>query len=304
MLGLRREAMSHETFPIILAHGIARFDILREILLNKLSLREDDVGDALDYFKGIKSYLEKNGLEVHHTNVSFAGSVDLRAQQLADQINQILDGKPLGKVHIIAHSMGGLDARHMIVDIEGMAEKVASLTTIGTPHSGTSLADFGISEGGRRIIEILKPIINLEGFEDLTTESCRNFNRRAMNSEASNAVVYRTYASSEERDLVFLPLQASWFLINHNEGENDGLVSVKSQQWDERLIGSDGRQKTIEQFRFPIPADHLNEVGWWDLQETNPVLGSLNIVKQKKEYEQKIKDIYLYIAGTVQRNSL
>ena len=122
---------------------------------------------------------------------------------------------------------------------------------------------------------------------------------RAKNSEASNAVVYRTYASSEERDLVFLPLQPSWFLISHREGENDGLVSVKSQQWDERLIGSDGGQKTIEQFRFPIPADHLNEVGWWDLQETNPVLGLLNIEKQKEEYENKIKNIYLQIAKTL-----
>ncbi|MGD0238550.1 MAG: alpha/beta fold hydrolase [Syntrophorhabdales bacterium] len=134
--------MTDTTFPIILAHGIARFDILREILLNKLSISEDDVGDELDYFKGIKSYLEKNGFEVHHTNVSFAGPVDLRARQLSDQISQILDGRPLCKVHIIGHSMGGLDARHMIVDIEGMAEKVASLTTIGTPHLGTSIADF------------------------------------------------------------------------------------------------------------------------------------------------------------------
>ena len=98
---------------------------------------------------------------------------------------------------------------------------------------------------------------------------------------------------------MFLPLQASWFLINHKEGENDGLVSVKSQQWDKRLIGSDGRQKAIEQFSFPIPADHLNEVGWWDLQETNPALGLLNIAKQKEEYENKIKNIYLQIAKTL-----
>ena len=291
--------MTNTAFPIILAHGIARFDILREILIKKLSISEGDVDDRFHYFKGIKSYLEKNGFEVHHTNVAFAGPVDLRARQMSDQISQILDGRASCKVHIIGHSMGGLDARHMIVDIEGMADKVASLTTIGTPHLGTSIADFGISKGGRRIIDILKPIINLEGFGDLTTESCRSFNMRAKNSEAGNTVVYRTYAASEERDLVFLPLQASWFLINLKEGENDGLVSVRSQQWDERLIGSDGRQKTIEQFRFPIPADHLNEVGWWDLQETNPVLGLLNIEKQKEEYENRIKNIYLQIAKTL-----
>ena len=42
-------------------------------------------------------------------------------------------------MHLIAHSMGGLDARHMIVR-EGMAERVASLTTVGTPHNGTPVA--------------------------------------------------------------------------------------------------------------------------------------------------------------------
>jgi triacylglycerol esterase/lipase EstA (alpha/beta hydrolase family) len=41
-------------------------------------------------------------------------------------------------VHIIAHSMGGLDARHLIVDIVTMADKVGTLATIGTPHLGTS----------------------------------------------------------------------------------------------------------------------------------------------------------------------
>jgi triacylglycerol lipase len=288
--------MSDPTFPIVLAHGIARFDILREILIDKLQIPDDEVGDSLQYFKGIKSHLEEHGFEVHHTNVDFAGSVDLRARQLSDQISHILDGRGSTKVHIIAHSMGGLDARHMIVDIEGMAGKVASLTTIGTPHLGTSLADFGISAGGRFIIDFLRPIITIEGFKDLTAEACLSFNKRAKDKEATNNVIYRTYAGAEERDLVFLPLQASWFLINHKEGENDGLVSVKSQTWDKKLIGSNGTEKTIEHFPFPIPADHLNEVGWWDLQETNPVLGFLNLEKQQEEYEAKIKAIYLQIA--------
>ena len=55
--------MSDSRFPIVLARGIARFDILREVLLNKLSISEDDIGDELDYFKGIKSYLEKMALK-------------------------------------------------------------------------------------------------------------------------------------------------------------------------------------------------------------------------------------------------
>jgi len=102
--------------------------------------------------------------------------------------------------------------------------------------------------------------------------------------------------SSEERDLVFLPLQLSWSIINRFEGENDGLASVRSQQWEHELTGSDGSRKRIEQFRFSVPADHLNEVGWWDLQEINPLLDIFNAPKLAGEYERKIKAIYLEIA--------
>lgn len=288
--------MSHNRFPIALAHGIARFDILREILVNKSGISEIEFGDELHYFKGIKSHLEDNGFETHHTSVDFSGSVSLRAHQLSDQINQILSGRTADKVHIIAHSMGGLDARHMIVDIDGMAEKVASVTTIGTPHLGTSFADFGVSRGGNLVIRGLESFINLGGFNDLTTTACKAFNLRAKEKEAGNKVVYRTYASAEEHDLVFLPLQPSWSIISKLEGENDGLVSVRSQQWESELNGSSGSRKTVEQFKFPVPADHLNEVGWWDLQETNPILGLLKSEKLAREYESKIKAIYLEIA--------
>lgn len=283
-------------FPIALAHGIARFDILREILVQRTGLPETEHGDRFHYFKGIKSYLEDNGFEVYHTSVDFSGPVDLRARQLGDQVNRILTETRSEQVHIIAHSMGGLDARHMIVDVDGMAERVASLTTIGTPHMGTTLADFGISRGGSFVIRALEPFIDLSGFNDLTTTACEAFNRRARDREAGNGVVYRTLAGAEERDSVFLPLQLSWSIIAKREGENDGLVSVRSQLWESELAGSDGSRKRIEQSRFPIPADHLNEVGWWDLQETNTMLDLLQARKLAGEYENRIRSIYLEIA--------
>src|SRR5206468_12268979 len=99
-----------------------------------------------------------------------------------------------------------------------------------------------------------------------------------------------------KRDLIFLPLQASWLLIKHNEGENDGLVSVKSQQWEPELIGSKGKRKKVAQKKFSVPADHLNEVGWWDPQETNPVIALVKPDKQAEKYESKIRGVYLEIA--------
>ena len=48
------------------------------------------------------------------------------------------------KIHIIAHSMGGLDSRYMISKL-GMADRVLSLTTISTPHHGSPIADITVA---------------------------------------------------------------------------------------------------------------------------------------------------------------
>ena len=45
---------------------------------------------------------------------------------------------------------------------------------------------------------------------------------------------------------------------------------------------------------FPVPADHLNQVGWWDPQEV--VFSLSGVFKQAADYEDRIKDVYLEIA--------
>ncbi len=171
--------------PIVLAHGIARFDVVQQMLRERLHFPETDFGDLFRYFKGIKSHLKDNGFAVFDPNQEFAGPVDVRASQLRDRVNETIAATGAEKVHIIAHSMGGLDARHMIVD-KGMADRVASLTTIGTPHLGTVLADHVIDHGGFVLQEGLRPVVNLDGFDDLRIDACQQFNHRAEHHEASN----------------------------------------------------------------------------------------------------------------------
>ena len=65
----------------------------------------------------------------------------------------------VGPVHILAHSLGGLDSRYMISKLD-MAERVLSLTTLGTPHRGTTFADWGIGT----FESPLKPWLDLFGF--------------------------------------------------------------------------------------------------------------------------------------------
>lgn len=289
-------------FPIVLAHGIARFDILREKVNEELNLPENQLDDELQYFRNVRTFLNANGFpNVLNTNVNFAGSVGLRAAELKNQIEGFLAETGAEKVHLIGHSMGGLDARLMIVDM-GMAEKVASLTTIGTPHLGTVLADHVINDGGSMWVDFLQKAVNLnlDGFNDLTITACEAFNQRARDAEAKNGVVYQVYSSFEEGNDMFLPLFPSWFFIRNAEGRNDGLVPVRSQKWESELIASDGTRKQIAQKEFPLPADHLNQTGWWDLSEAvNPFFGG-NLGQQKINYELKIKNIYLEIAQNLQ----
>lgn len=92
-------------------------------------------------------------------------------------------------------------------------------------------------------------------------------------------------------------MQKSWDIINDSEGDNDGLVSVTSQLWQSQLVMPQGTVKHIEQKRFPVGADHLNEIGWWDLNEMKELAWwKTSIVSAIRDYELRIKDAYLDIA--------
>ena len=272
----------------MLAHGIARFDAIFAAFGIDL------------YFKQVPEYLAEHGFQAHRCRVDFAGAVEKRSRQLRAEVERILEETADDKVHIIAHSMGGLDARHMIVDL-GMADRVASLTTIGTPHRGTSFADFGLARGDAAI-DLLQALgIDLEGFRDLSTAACREFNERAEDSETANPVRYQVYSSFQEKSKVVQPLQPSWQIIqDQGEGDNDGLVPVTSQEWTPSLANQDGLEKVIARRRFPFGADHLNQTGCWDPNELAR-LGLLGFFRRRSigDYERRVRDVYLEIARDV-----
>ena len=106
--------------PIVLAHGYLGFGTL----------------GPLNYFNNVASILKAAGAsQVLATDVSPKGTLATRSQELAAAINHQFPGQ---KVHVIAHSMGGLDARWLIAT---GASNIASLTTLGSPFRGTLVAD-------------------------------------------------------------------------------------------------------------------------------------------------------------------
>lgn len=286
-------------YPIVLAHGIARPDYLIDTVFRTLNLSVYDFGllsDRLHYFRGIASYLRKHGYDVYHSSVSFAADVETRARDLKREIQRIQRKSGKDKVHIIAHSMGGLDARYMIVN-EHMDDTVISLTTIGTPHLGTPMADYVISKGVDKLIGLFKMFINMEGISDTTTYAMEYFNKHAEVSEAENKVFYQTYSSYQDRDRVFFLFQMSYDIVYEAEGINDGLVSVRSQTWVDELKGRNGKRKAIVHHEFPFKADHLEQVGWWNLNKMLKV-GWWNIfaIRERNYHETKIKEVYSRIA--------
>jgi triacylglycerol lipase len=289
------------TLPIVLAAGIARFDFLRDYFVRYLTLFGvdlDETTDSINYYKGIAHHLRAHGFHVEHATVSFAAGVEQRAADLAAEVERVralYHDAP--QVHIIGHSMGGLDARHMIVR-HGMAARVASLTTIGVPHWGTSFATWLLEHQGERLVELAGRVLHLEGLRDLTPEACRAFNEAAEADEAENDVRYQTFAGTEPAERFFAPLQWAGEIIARNEGANDFFVPVSSQQWQRELRRRDGTTKEIAQRPFPIPADHLNQIGWWEPNELRGHgLFSTNPLHAAAQYELSIRNVYLAIAN-------
>ena len=172
-----------------------------------------------------------------------------------------------------------------------MHTKVASLTTIGTPHWGTCFADWGVANA-TLLLAVLQQlhISQLDGFKDLTTSACAQFSRQATPFEQQCGVTFQTYAGAQQASYVFAPLQFPWHLIKVHEGDNDGLVSVRSAQW------------RAEYFQSPvINADHLNEVGWWEPSDFHPISFPLGLPRgeTQAELETRIRGLYVGIAQKI-----
>ena len=145
------------------------------------------------------------------------------------------------KLHIIAHSKGGLDARYAIARL-GMAGAVASLTTVNTPHRGClfvgrllQIVPDGIVRAvAKRYNAVFRKLGDRDpdfygGIHALTAESCAAFNREVPDVPG---VLYQSVMSRmKKRGSAAFPLNLGYTLIRPLEGDNDGLVGVESAKW-------------------------------------------------------------------------
>lgn len=210
-------------YPLLLVHGVGFRD------------RED----IFNYWGRIPEELKKEGATLFFGHQDAWASIEHNAELLAKRVDEILRQTGSSKVNIIAHSRGGLEARYMICALK-KHRKVASLTTIATPHHGSRIVDHfmklpdslyrGVSKGVDfwfRLLGDRNPDF-YTGSRQLSAEFCREFNKKFPDHKS---VYYQSYSAGLKRwysDPVFL---FNYVIIRFFEGKNDGLCSVDSGKW-------------------------------------------------------------------------
>jgi triacylglycerol lipase len=224
----------------------------------------------IEYFNGVRELVLARGHPepLLHKVPPLADS-KTRAETLASAIRAAF---PAGPIHIVAHSMGGLDSRRLIASNPDLAARIVSLTMLSTPNQGSPLADllagdkpslfsnvsallsgsfsalrFGaLYDAFRAVLTMVG--INIGALKDLTKKDAE-----AMPDVATThrQIAYRSYAASGRvpppPTSKLLALSHEYILKARNGGPNDGAVTVESAKYGT--------------FMETWPCDHLDQVG-------------------------------------------
>ena len=216
-------------YPILLVHGVFFRDT-----------------KYFNYWGRIPDELKANGATIFYGNHHSASSVADSAAELKSRIVEILAETGDEKLNIIAHSKGGLDCRYAISKL-GIADKVASLTTINTPHKGCLFADYLLTKIPSEIKNKVATTYNstlkkigeqnpdfLAAVNDLTDSYCDQLNLELPSPEGIYCQSVGSVLTKATNGK--FPLNLSYHLVKYFSGENDGLVDETSFKWGENYI--------------------------------------------------------------------
>ena len=136
---LTRDTYTETRHPIVLVHGLFGFDRIA----------------GVDYWYRIPQELRRSGATVYVAQVAAAGDTELRGEQLARQVEEILAVTGASKVNLIGHSHGSPTARYVASVYPNM---VASVTSVGGANQGSPIAD--IMQGAGDAIPLASSVIN------------------------------------------------------------------------------------------------------------------------------------------------
>ncbi len=209
-------------YPVVLIHGAGFRD-----------------RKHLNYWGRIPKVLEKNGCKLYYGHQDSWATVEHNATVVKKRIEQIIAQTGADKVNLIAHSKGGLESRYLISSF-GMSDKIASLTTIATPHHGSKTMDI-ILKLPKVLLRLVAVFANLwfrmlgdtkpdfyKVCGQFTTNYAEQFN---LNNPDETGVYYQSYAAVMNNSFSDMFLFIPHFVVKLIEGENDGLVTPKSAAW-------------------------------------------------------------------------
>jgi triacylglycerol lipase len=269
-------------YPIVLVNGI-------------------DTSPLFRYSDRIVSGLKKAGFDVHLATLTPYEPPRVRAPELHTRIEEIRQATGAEKVNLVCHSLGGLDCRYLVspggahwelkVDASKIAASVASITTVGTAHRGTRVADDLLAAPTANQSEAITAFATLAGdwfsssaidrdvhLRDALT-ALSEANAPAFNDEIIDAqgIYYQSFAGVslprgqssaaidlnvieecgapiDRHDWMALPLVPFVNTLG-KETPSDGLTTVRSAKWGN--------------FRGCIPVDHMEQLGQRNLPDAN-----------------------------------
>lgn len=213
-------------YPIVLSHGMgASYEIAWGIE---------------KYWHDIPGALQDEGAEVYITSVDAMGTTAEKAWQWYQNILEIKAISGAEKLNVIGHSHGSVYTRLAISNYPGVADMIASHTSIAGPHRGSAMAEVvmglikdnflaDLIDAAIKLIMSNNSSDTVANLADLTRDYMNNvFNPNVPNAEG---IYYQSYAYKISSLLGSGLFAATWPILSYLEGDNDGLVSVTSAKW-------------------------------------------------------------------------
>jgi len=257
---VRADTYTQTRYPVVLVHGLLGFDAIGPV----------------NYWYGIPSALRSGGATVYVSQESASNASEVRGEQLLAELRRLQAAYGYAKFNLVGHSHGGQTVRYVAAVAP---ELVASVTTMGTPHQGSKVADgikrdlaaTGMTGLVAKIVNAFSTFIgwlsgspslpqdSLAALQSLDSPGAAAFNASfpagaptstcGQGPATANGVRYYSASGTSVLTNVFdiidpfLGLTSLYF----NGESNDGLVSRCSSHWGTVL-------------RDDYPWNHLDEV--------------------------------------------
>jgi triacylglycerol lipase len=239
-------------------------------------------------FSDVRAFFQSQGAEVLQPELHPSASIAYRSAQLKTAIEQAYGTEC--PIHLIGHSMGGLDARFLASPAGlGVGDRICTVITLGTPHRGSSVAPriprsltWSVARAGKIALKAQRilPLLTRnrqywqyladdrwEALKDLSNgHFSENFNSTIVDHPAVRYYSYGGDITSGPRRFVskfraFLVGAFGAFKEPH-----DGLVTVESAKWG-TFLGT-------------IPADHGAMIGLQIIPGVSPGFDHLPFFNQ------------------------